>query len=108
MLAAWICRERISRVRLIVCSAKITPSTTNAPSTKVSAEFMVSRFIKCGESSGLAAEVHCLFCAKKIDFAPPLALLSGGFYRAVAKEEPIELMGNVMQVLPGTMFRVAL
>ena len=26
----------------------------------------------------------------------------------VAKEEPIELMGNVKQVLPGTMFRVAL
>lgn len=27
---------------------------------------------------------------------------------AVAKEEPIELMGSVTQVLPGTMFRVAL
>ena len=26
----------------------------------------------------------------------------------VAKEEPIELTGNVKQVLPGTMFRVAL
>jgi translation initiation factor IF-1 len=26
----------------------------------------------------------------------------------VAKEEPIELMGSVTQVLPGTMFRVAL
>ena len=26
----------------------------------------------------------------------------------MAKEEPIELMGNVKQVLPGTMFRVAL
>ena len=26
----------------------------------------------------------------------------------VAKEEPIELMGDVKQVLPGTMFRVAL
>jgi len=26
----------------------------------------------------------------------------------VAKEEPIELTGTVMQVLPGTMFRVAL
>ena len=26
----------------------------------------------------------------------------------VAKEEPIELMGTVTQVLPGTMFRVAL
>ena len=26
----------------------------------------------------------------------------------VAKEEPIELSGNVSQVLPGTMFRVAL
>jgi translation initiation factor IF-1 len=26
----------------------------------------------------------------------------------VAKEEPIELTGNVTQVLPGTMFRVAL
>lgn len=29
-------------------------------------------------------------------------------YRAVAKEEPIELTGSVTQVLPGTMFRVAL
>jgi translation initiation factor IF-1 len=28
--------------------------------------------------------------------------------RIVAKEEPIELSGNVTQVLPGTMFRVAL
>ena len=28
--------------------------------------------------------------------------------RAVAKEEPIELEGTVTQVLPGTMFRVAL
>ena len=28
--------------------------------------------------------------------------------QAVAKEEPIELTGNVTQVLPGTMFRVAL
>jgi translation initiation factor IF-1 len=28
--------------------------------------------------------------------------------RHVAKEEPIELTGNVTQVLPGTMFRVAL
>ena len=27
---------------------------------------------------------------------------------SVAKEEPIELMGSVTQVLPGTMFRVAL
>jgi translation initiation factor IF-1 len=26
----------------------------------------------------------------------------------VPKEEPIELMGNVTQVLPGTMFRIAL
>jgi translation initiation factor IF-1 len=28
--------------------------------------------------------------------------------RTVAKEEPIELYGKVTQVLPGTMFRVAL
>ena len=28
--------------------------------------------------------------------------------RRMAKEEPIELTGNVKQVLPGTMFRVAL
>ena len=30
------------------------------------------------------------------------------FSSAMAKEEPIELTGNVKQVLPGTMFRVAL
>ena len=29
-------------------------------------------------------------------------------HRTVAKEEPIELNGRVTQVLPGTMFRVAL
>jgi translation initiation factor IF-1 len=29
-------------------------------------------------------------------------------YQLVAKEEPIELQGTVTQVLPGTMFRVAL
>ena len=29
-------------------------------------------------------------------------------FQLVAKEEPIELTGNVTQVLPGTMFRVAL
>ena len=28
--------------------------------------------------------------------------------KSLAKEEPIELTGNVKQVLPGTMFRVAL
>jgi len=40
--------------------------------------------------------------------SPPLS--SGRFPSAncVAKEEPIELTGAVTQVLPGTMFRVAL
>src|ERR1039457_3479440 len=66
MLAFWICRERISRVRKIVCNAKITPSTTNAPSTKVSTEFMVSHFIKSGKFSGLRAEVQPLFCQKNL------------------------------------------
>jgi translation initiation factor IF-1 len=33
---------------------------------------------------------------------------SRGPIRYVAKEEPIELLGTVTQVLPGTMFRVAL
>ena len=38
-----------------------------------------------------------------------MALLSTIQPHAVAnKEEPIELTGNVTQVLPGTMFRVAL
>ena len=37
-----------------------------------------------------------------------MALNPHPFSRTVAKEEPIELMGNVKQVLPGTMFRVAL
>jgi translation initiation factor IF-1 len=35
-------------------------------------------------------------------------LVSRQKYRAVAKEEPIALSGTVTQVLPGTMFRVAL
>ncbi len=34
--------------------------------------------------------------------------LCGLLVTNVAKEEPIELMGTVSQVLPGTMFRVAL
>jgi translation initiation factor IF-1 len=33
---------------------------------------------------------------------------ANGVSISVAKEEPIELMGSVSQVLPGTMFRVAL
>ena len=37
-----------------------------------------------------------------------MALLGATQKSAVAKEEPIELTGNVTQVLPGTMFRVAL
>jgi translation initiation factor IF-1 len=37
-----------------------------------------------------------------------MALTGDHFQRAVAKEEPIGLMGDVKQVLPGTMFRVAL
>jgi len=35
-------------------------------------------------------------------------LSRGNFLVSVAKEEPIELTGTVTQVLPGTMFRVAL
>jgi translation initiation factor IF-1 len=46
------------------------------------------------------------FLRKKIDFAPRQWHYSQNF--AVAKEEPIEVTGNVTQVLPGTMFRVAL
>ena len=47
-------------------------------------------------------------------FLPGKKLISGGAggitagHRTVPKEEPIELTGNVKQVLPGTMFRVAL
>ncbi len=37
-----------------------------------------------------------------------MALTGRHLPSAVAKEEPIELMGDVKQVLPGTMFRVAL
>jgi translation initiation factor IF-1 len=39
-------------------------------------------------------------------FCPEASL--GTAIRSVAKEEPIELEGTVTQVLPGTMFRVAL
>jgi translation initiation factor IF-1 len=47
-------------------------------------------------------------------FAAEIGLISGGvagitgWPATVPKEEPIELTGNVKQVLPGTMFRVAL
>jgi translation initiation factor IF-1 len=37
-----------------------------------------------------------------------MALTASHFQRDVAKEEPIELMGDVKQVLPGTMFRIVL
>jgi translation initiation factor IF-1 len=42
----------------------------------------------------------------KFDFARRPWHLIAAFF--VAKEEPIELQGTVSQVLPGTMFRVAL
>jgi translation initiation factor IF-1 len=38
----------------------------------------------------------------------PAGITGGDSENTVAKEEPIELTGNVTQVLPGTMFRVAL
>lgn len=44
------------------------------------------------------SENHC-FAAGSLARFPPTC---------VAKEEPIELTGSVTQVLPGTMFRVAL
>ena len=53
------------------------------------------------------ANVHSVFIGQK-------ALISRknagtcAFYSTVAKEDPIELTGSVRQVLPGTMFRVAL
>jgi translation initiation factor IF-1 len=47
------------------------------------------------------------FRAKKIDF-PQQNRKIGTLNDVVPKEEPIELTGNVTQVLPGTMFRVAL
>jgi len=44
-----------------------------------------------------------------IDFAPLQWHLNPQLSRqTVAKEEPIEVIGSVTQVLPGTMFRVAL
>ena len=47
---------------------------------------------------------------KGIDSSAGRRLSSGKIQLAngVAKEEPIELIGSVTQVLPGTMFRVAL
>ena len=62
---------------------------------------------ECGECSGSAADVHSVFALEK-------GLISGRWagtnfsHSFVPKEEPIELTGNVTQVLPGTMFRVAL
>jgi translation initiation factor IF-1 len=62
---------------------------------------------ECGESNASMANVYSVFIGQK-------ALISRknagtcGFYSTVAKEDPIELPGSVTQVLPGTMFRVAL
>jgi translation initiation factor IF-1 len=47
------------------------------------------------------------FARKKIDF-PHRNRNIKTLNDAVPKEDPIELTGNVTQVLPGTMFRVAL
>jgi translation initiation factor IF-1 len=51
-------------------------------------------------------------CARTSGASPgPFPVLKrplGNTIRSVAKEEPIELEGTVTQVLPGTMFRVAL
>jgi translation initiation factor IF-1 len=47
--------------------------------------------------------------AKSIDLQPVKSVSSAKqFGSGMAKEEPIELTGSVTQVLPGTMFRVAL
>jgi translation initiation factor IF-1 len=48
------------------------------------------------------------FAQKKLILPGANGINRRPFPRAVAKEEPIELMGDVKQVLPGTMFRVAL
>ena len=52
-------------------------------------------------------------CAKEFAFYPVWPVNTGSIIgqsqlQQVAKEEPIELTGSVTQVLPGTMFRVAL
>jgi len=58
--------------------------------------------------------VHCVFRVLRVVFLLILARSDGmtseliGNVCFVAKEEPIELIGAVTQVLPGTMFRVAL
>jgi translation initiation factor IF-1 len=44
----------------------------------------------------------------KVCAAPGLAAGFGFSENRLAKEEPIEVTGSVTQVLPGTMFRVAL
>ena len=43
-----------------------------------------------------------------VDFMAFAGYNTGNSVASVAKEEPIELTGTVTQVLPGTMFRVAL
>jgi len=53
----------------------------------------------------MAAFVH-FFRAKNLIFPAVITIIRG--LNIVPKEEPIELTGNVTQVLPGTMFRVAL
>jgi translation initiation factor IF-1 len=44
----------------------------------------------------------------RLDLGPRSEHFVKVFAERVAKEEPIELVGSVTQVLPGTMFRVAL
>jgi translation initiation factor IF-1 len=60
----------------------------------------------------MTVDVQSLFSTfllkKDLILAGLNGIYSEPFFRAVAKEEPIELMGDVKQVLPGTMFRVSL
>ena len=58
----------------------------------------------------MAADVQCFLATKtRWFYAGRMGLLSAIRPPAVAnKEEPMELMRNVAQVLPGMMFRVVL
>src|SRR5580692_1897129 len=111
MMMAWsrvasLWSVRRSRCSMTIRTAKMTLATTSTPNTKVSMPFNVSDFMVAGNLAE-RPRLSILFERKKFDFSRRNRN-SKRPKDVVPKEEPIELMGNVTQVLPGTMFRVAL
>jgi translation initiation factor IF-1 len=67
--------------------------------------FLAKSFLDFGAKEG---QFSGSYRGERAAWLGPAVLCVEGAIGQMAKEEPIELMGTVTQVLPGTMFRVAL